>query len=224
MAVHGDWGVEVARKSFDVRPGGAVEIEVEDSDVILESTTSSTIEVILYIDADETFAKELFQDMEFDAALENNIVRVEARDGGADFDSWDDHANVVTVVRFPRTSDVSVRTSDGDILAGEIEGDVTLLSSDGDIVLDGVMEGELEVRTSDGDIVIDLIEAASARIGTSDGDILLGRVDSPLSVSSGDGDVQVSLARAHETQISTGDGDILLTAPESLSAELLIDA
>ena len=219
-----DWGVEVFRETFGVRTDAALEVTMEDADIIVESTTGSTIEVSVYVDADEEFAMELFRDMDFDVALHNNTVRVEAHDAERGFATWDDHADVVTVVSVPRSMDIDVRTGGGDILAGEFEGAVALRSADGDILLDAALGGELEVHTSDGDIIVGRIEAASARVRTGDGDVLLSLVDAPLSVSSGDGDVQVSLVGAHETGVATGDGDVTLFVPEGLSAEFVIDA
>jgi DUF4097 and DUF4098 domain-containing protein YvlB len=222
---YASFGEEVFARQFDVRDG-RLEVDLSDADVVLETTSGSTMDVRAYVDAsDSEWASEVFEDMDFRATKRGNTVYVEADDHNFNNGEWRDHQrySVTVVVAIPEGTDVSVQTSDGDIQAGTLSGNTTLRSSDGDIVVDAAEDGDLDIHTSDGDIVVDRLESRRAEIRTSDGDVVLRSVRAPLDVATGDGDIRINLLDANETSVSTGDGDILLTAPADLAADVHMD-
>ena len=220
-------GEEVFARRFDVRDG-RLEVDLADADVVLETTSGSTVDVRAYVDAadgDMEWASAVFADMDFSATERGGTVYVEADDHNISNNEWRDHRHfsVTVVVAIPEGMDVRVQTDDGDIEANSLSGNTVLRSSDGDIVVDAAEGGDLDIHTSDGDIVVDRLESRHAEIRTSDGDVILRSVRAPLDVASGDGDIRINLLEAYETSVSTGDGDIVLTAPANIAADVRMD-
>ncbi len=117
---------------------------------------------------------------------------------------------------------IELETSDGDIYARTLHGAVTIKTSDGDIEI-GEMEGEtLTARTSDGDIRFGYLLANDAQVRTSDGDINLEHVEGSLTAIGGDGDLYIGLEKPSDVTLQTSDGDIEINAPASLAADLYL--
>lgn len=143
-------------------------------------------------------------------------------------------------VRVPRTTQLDLRTGDGNIdVAGskgdldahtgdgnlrivDIEGNVLAHTGDGEIEVRGV-RGEIALETGDGNAAIENVEGR-LRATTGDGDIrAVGRFE-VLDIKTGDGRIEASaLAGSRMTadwRLSTGNGSLTLKLPQEFDAEV----
>lgn len=100
---------------------------------------------------------------------------------------------------------VDLSTSGGDMHAGDVQGDVTLKTSGGNIEM-GVVGGEAYVATSGGDITVKSV-GKSLRANTSGGNIEIGDVGGEAKVSTSGGDIKVRKVSGSAT-MSTAGGNI----------------
>ncbi len=125
----------------------------------------------------------------------------------------------------PRESDLDIRTSDGNITAAGVKGEMRLSTGDGNIRAVS-LEGALNASAADGNVTVD---GRFDRLGLKSGD---GRIDARVNagskmtedwfVRSGDGDVTVRLPEnfAADLSLHTGDGHIQLGFPLTVSGSM----
>ena len=125
-------------------------------------------------------------------------------------------------ISLPRQADVDIRTGDGSVDLGPLEGHVKVWTGDGHIVARD-LKGDLVLHTGDGGIdALDLDGRLDAASG--DGHIAVrGRFES-LNLESGDGRIVAeamdgSALRSAWT-LHTGDGGLTLRVPTGLKANL----
>lgn len=96
-------------------------------------------------------------------------------------------------VTLPADTDVVVRTSNGQVRAAGIAGEVDLQTSNGRVVVADI-EGDLRVRTSNGEVTVGEV-AGDVVLSTSNGSIRVGDVDGALDARSSNGSVEVDGVR-----------------------------
>jgi DUF4097 and DUF4098 domain-containing protein YvlB len=102
---------------------------------------------------------------------------------------------------------VDLSTSGGDMRTGDVQGDVTLRTSGGNIEM-GVVSGEANVSTSGGDITVKSV-GKSLKANTSGGNIDIGDVGGEAKVSTSGGDIRVRKVSG-SASMSTSGGNIEL--------------
>jgi DUF4097 and DUF4098 domain-containing protein YvlB len=100
---------------------------------------------------------------------------------------------------------VDLSTSGGDMRTGDVQGDVTLRTSGGNIDM-GVVGGEANISTSGGDISVKSV-GKSLKAHTSGGNIDIGDVGGEARVSTSGGDVKVGRVTGNAS-LSTSGGNI----------------
>ncbi len=125
----------------------------------------------------------------------------------------------------PRESNLDIRTSDGDVSAEGVKGELRLSTSDGNVRATS-LEGALNASTSDGTVTAD---GRFDRLSLKSGD---GRIDAKVNpgskmaedwyVRSGDGDVTMRLPGnfAADLSLHTGDGHIQLGFPFTVTGTM----
>jgi len=157
-----------------------------------------------------------------EVAQTGNQVRCEVLEPLLHWDfSWK-RRGVRVEVTLPAQADVDVRTGDGGISLGRLDGSIRVRSRDGQIHADGV-RGDLLLSTSDGHIrAAGLDGSVVARTGDGGLD-LEGRFDR-LEASSGDGPVEVTALAGSRVDpgwsLRTRDGGLCLRLPRTLAADL----
>jgi DUF4097 and DUF4098 domain-containing protein YvlB len=102
---------------------------------------------------------------------------------------------------------VDLSTSGGDMRTGDVQGDVTLRTSGGNIEM-GVVSGEANVSTSGGDITVKSV-GKSLKANTSGGNIEIGDVGGEAKVSTSGGDIRMRKVSG-SASMSTSGGNIEL--------------
>jgi len=214
-------------RSFDVETGALLEVDLSDGDLEIRSGATGSASVKVYVQArDGEWGREVFERMEFDVGKDGDGIAVRARDAQVRDYEWRDHRGVGVKVEItiPEDFEIDVRTSDGDVDIGRINGPVEVRTSDGDVVLGTVRGPAILIETSDGDVIAESLEAESISLQTNDGDVEVGVRGTTTRISTGDGDISLRLLAPGEVSLRTGDGDITVYTDRSLPADLELHA
>jgi hypothetical protein len=213
----------VLDRSFDVAAGGMLSVSVGDGDVEVRSGGDGSATVKVYVEArDVDWGREVFERMRFSVGLEGDRLTVRARDANVRDYERGEHRGVGVLVQItvPERFDLDVRTADGDVDIGRVDGRVDIRTSDGDIVVGELSGPELSIETSDGDVTAESLRADRITVRTSDGDVKVSVGGNETRITTGDGDINLELLAEGEVALHTGDGDITVYADPALRADL----
>jgi DUF4097 and DUF4098 domain-containing protein YvlB len=206
-------GERMFDEAFELGADGRLRLEVQDADVELVEVGQGAARVEVYVKSrSEEKGQEFFDDMNFRARISDNTLLVETRaPRNRNWSFWDSYRNVnmKIIVSVPAGLDVMARTDDGDIRASERNGRTLLKTSDGDIRLGSVQGDDVKIATSDGDVVVESMNGTDVEMVTSDGDVRVERLESKdATLATSDGDVIVKSAKVGSVSLSTSDGNI----------------
>jgi DUF4097 and DUF4098 domain-containing protein YvlB len=127
-------------------------------------------------------------------------------------------------VETPANLTLDAKSTDGNLTAAGLHGDLTIHTSDGGQELTG-LSGNLKLHSSDGHLrVRDASGTLEAR--SSDGNQDIAGTFSSLQLHSSDGSITLELAEGShlnsDSRIESSDGSVTLRVPKSLPAELAI--
>ncbi|MEQ9103656.1 MAG: DUF4097 family beta strand repeat-containing protein [Rhodothermales bacterium] len=228
-------------RSFDVRPGGVLDMDVNHSDLLVKTSDNQTARVLVRLDGrDMSKARDWFERMDFQVFESPNGIVIRAEQPER---SWNSRktggAKIGIEVHLPRNFDIVARTSHGDVAIGDLNGRLELVTSHGDVEL-GRLEGPImDVQSSHGDIgigwmsantislrtshadieAVDL-KARTIEARTSHGNVELERTDGDLSIRTSHGRIHVALAQHADADLRTSHGDIEIDTRKDLDARL----
>ncbi len=225
--------VSTFEKTMSLTPGRPASLEFRDSDGDVTFTVGESSSVAIKVRKetdirDAERARRRLDEITVEVTQNGNEVRIEIRYPHHPFDFsslfHNENVRVRSEVVLPRDCRLSAVTSDGDIRATGMAGDVSLRTSDGNIFL-AQAEGRLTVATSDGDLTLREVKG-TLEARASDGDIDASGVFDRLTLAASDGNitarVQPGSRPSSDWEVRTSDGDIdLFLAPE-MSAELWV--
>jgi hypothetical protein len=191
-------------RTFTVAPGGRLTIEADGSDLRVEGTSGNQVEVHILVKGSQS----KLERMTLTAEQSGDDVAVVAKHGSGKwtdfFVGWNPGGRVA--VKVPQNYSIDIRTSGGDIVVGQLQGDARAKTSGGDIRVSEI-RGPVEMQTSGGNVRAEQIEG-NTRLSTSGGDIDIMRV-------TGDLDAKTSGGYIHLTDVSgkvvarTSSGDVI---------------
>jgi hypothetical protein len=210
--------------TFDVGPGGMLQVDVHDADVevVTGDAGGATVEIYLRSN-DMDWAREIFAEMEISTRLEGNSVVIETTKKPST--SWWSSVgnrwfNVIAHVRIPEEFDLDISTGDGDVSVEDLRGRARIHTSDGDVSVARLDGPAIILKTSDGDIAADSLTADRVEVDTSDGDIDIGSVTGLIAAKTSDGDIHVRLAATGEASFQTGDGDVRIEMSQAAPLDI----
>jgi hypothetical protein len=179
------FGAQAAEKrldrTFSVAPGGRLTIDADGSDLRVEGTSGNQVVVHVLITGSERFLKRLT----LSAEQSGNDVAVLAKQEGSWLSfGWNNNGGTIEV-KVPRNYHLDIRTSGGDIVVGQLQGDARGRTSGGDIRITDV-HGPVDMHTSGGDVRVEQIEGET-RVNTSGGDIEVTRLNGDLDAKTSGG-------------------------------------
>lgn len=214
-------------EAFDVSAGGALQVEVGDMDIVVETGGQPRVEIVAEA-RDMDFARERFQDMRFEAFRDGNGIRIrtDERDRNFDWREWQRRggAHYVARITIPGRFDLDVQTGDGDVEIGTIEGAVDVSTGDGDVRIASASGARFELGTGDGDLWAGRVSSREIDVHTGDGDIDLERVSGSVTARTGDGDVRLDIETFDGLTVRTGDGDVNVTVDPDIGADVYLRA
>ncbi|MCW8849066.1 MAG: DUF4097 domain-containing protein [Melioribacteraceae bacterium] len=218
-------------KSFDVKSGQLLTLKTDAGDVIIKTWEKQEALVKIYGD------RSAEQKMEFSFDQDENGIYVIGEKEGGSFFSWFSNIDLKFEIIVPHVFDLDLKTSGGDIMSKNIEGDFTIKTSGGDIYIkDG--KGILVAGTSGGDITLhnfsggsDLstsggdieVDSKDGKVfaSTSGGDIVLKASNGPVSAKTSGGDITLKYNGDNNgISLVTSGGDIDVVIPSNLNADV----
>lgn len=215
----------VVEKTFAVQAGGNLKASTEGGDITIR--TADTLQVQVEVKqvcraSTEAEADEMLKKLTLSMEQVGNDVTVEARHEKRGAGSWFGNWPPVTVsyvITVPRTYNLNLNTSGGDIAVASVQGNVRARTSGGDLEFARI-EGDLDAGTSGGDITL-MEGTARARLTTSGGDITVDRAGGQTEVSTSGGDITLrTVAQLVSASTSGGDVHAVITEPIARDAEL----
>ena len=136
--------------------------------------------------------------------------------------SWTNHGETYVEVETPGTLDLDAKTSDGNLSARDLQGDLQLHTGDGNADLDN-LRGTIRLKSSDGNMTLQnasgTIEARS-----SDGHMKVDGNFSAVQLHSSDGGLDFVLADGAKltgaSRIESSDGTVTIRVPHDFAADL----
>jgi DUF4097 and DUF4098 domain-containing protein YvlB len=205
-----DWS-----KTYALTGRPELRVETHDANVLIEAWDQNKIEARITTRGWHIGSGGL----EIVEHQEGNAVVLELREPHhANFSMGIEHRRTVVDIHMPRSVKVSVHSSDGDVSAKGLEGELEFMTGDGRLNLDDI-DGNLRAHTRDGSVRVsgrfDVVE-----LGSSDGRVELeARPGSMLreawNVRSSDGSVTIRLPGdlAADIALHTSEGGIVTNIP-----------
>ncbi|QNI32061.1 DUF4097 family beta strand repeat protein [Alloacidobacterium dinghuense] len=136
--------------------------------------------------------------------------------------TWNNHEHTTVDVETPGTLNLDAKTSDGNLNARDLQGDLQLHTGDGNVDLNN-LHGSLRLTSSDGNLTIQnatgTIEARS-----SDGHMKVDGNFSAVQLHTSDGELDFALAQGAQltaaSRIESSDGRVTIRVPHDLAADL----
>lgn len=213
-------------KSFTVQPGATLKVETQGGDVRVRTGAGDQVQVraVEKIRTNsEAEADELLKKLDLSIELQGRDVVASAKyakkGSGWNFGSWPP-VQVDFEVTVPAKFNVELRTSGGDIVVGDLTGEVMARTSGGDVKL-GRIDGGVRANTSGGDIK--LVQATGVtELHTSGGDIEIGTISNAIEASTSGGNVSAKFIGAlkGDCALSTSGGDVKVTVDASAGFQL----
>jgi hypothetical protein len=200
---------EVLTKSFQVAPGGRLVLDTDIGAVEVRGADTGVVDIAVHREVRHGDRDKVLK--EFRLAFEqrgNEVYVTGDRDRHGLHGLWDDiwrRLKVRFVITLPRSFDVDVHTSGGDVDIADLKGRVMAGTSGGDISCDRI-GGDVEAKTSGGDIGIGVVEGR-VEAKTSGGDIRIDEAKGNVLARTSGGDIRIERALA-EVDAHTSGGDI----------------
>jgi hypothetical protein len=232
----------VVEKTFQVQPGVHLKASTSGGDVRITSSSGSVVTVVAkeHIRASsEAEADEVLKKLDLTIAQNGNEVVASASCGssGFHFGSWPP-VQVDFLITVPVSASVELKTSGGDVVVGDLAGEVRAHTSGGDVKLGSIggeidastsggnvslVEGRGNVRlsTSGGNVSVDHI-VGTAVLKTSGGDIKIESVENTLMAETSGGDVKAGFKGAlkGDCELSTSGGEVRATVSRDAAFHL----
>lgn len=226
-------------KTFPVREGGMLQIDVTHSELTVYTSDTKEAKVVVSLDGrNMRKAREWFDEQDFDVRQDGNRVIVESRRQERNW-NWNNTggASIDIEVWLPEAFNLDVETSHGDVAIGTLRGSLELETSHGDVELESVTGPFTRVRSSHGSIEATTIDSPDVDLATSHAHIELDRVDSKsfravtshsnveidwlagdAVIETSHGAIEVVLAANTDADLTTSHGDVLLETVPNLDA------
>ena len=202
-------------KTFAVQPGGRLIAETQGGNITINSDDANQVRIVVtqVIDASsEEAANKALEKLSLSLEQKGNEVTAIAAYEKRLSSGWGNWppVKVSYTVTVPRTFNLQLNTSGGNIQVGSVKGSVNARTSGGDLVFERI-EGELDGKTSGGNVTLSE-GTARANLSTSGGNIQIDRAGGPTTVSTSGGNIRIqSAAQLLSAQTSGGNVSAKLT-------------
>lgn len=206
---------DTVKKTFKVRPGGTLYLDVDRGNIEVQSSNSDMvqIEVERTVDADDRDeAKEMLEAHELEMRNEGNDVRLRSRYEAQSrrWGRWSDNDRIRFrfVVRVPRDFNVDFTSGAGNVLVDDIDGRVEGSTGAGNIQL-GRTAGPVTVNSGSGNVAVDGA-SGYVEVNTGAGNIELRNVEGEVEANTGAGNIAAHITRQPrgDSRLETGAGNV----------------
>ncbi|MBW8781271.1 MAG: hypothetical protein JF599_05205 [Verrucomicrobia bacterium] len=192
---------------FEVSVGAALKIDTCTGEVRITEGDSQAIEVVVIEQAnvaDETSLDRLLRGLDLRIDEKEGTVNITARARRWLAWSWQDWSPVSLAyeITVPRVCDLEVRTREGRIIVGKLQGRMALTTESGPIFT-AEIDGEVKARSRSGAVAVTACTGL-VDVRTSTGSITVGRAYSRAELASDGG--YIELQQAHGPVLVRGNG------------------
>ena len=202
--------LDVITKTFPVKAGGKLTVNVDRGSIHITTSDSDKVDVkitreLKLVSAAE--AKDVFTKHQIKLASTNNEVIIDAPNPqkGFSFNNPFNRLHVDYVIAIPKKFDINVKTAGGNIDVEDLQGHAVVSTSGGNLKFD-VIKGPLKAHTSGGNITLIKTEG-DADVSTSGGDLRLGEIEGNLVANTSGGNITLEKTKG-TVKASTSGGDI----------------
>ena len=201
---------DVITRSFPVKPGGKLTLNVDRGSVHVTTSDSDKVDVKITRElkrASATEAKKVFEQHKIELSSTDNEVRIEAQNPQKHFgfSSPFNRLHVDYVIAIPAKFDINVETAGGNIDVADLDGKAVVQTSGGNLNL-GAIKGALKAHTSGGHLTLTRSEG-DADVNSSGGDLRLGEIDGNLIAHTSGGQITLEKSKG-SVKASTSGGNI----------------
>lgn len=248
-------------KTFEMKPEGLVLVYSDDGPITINSWDRDEVEVTMKKTAwgrSRRDAERNLDDIEIDFSQRGNNLYIREIPGRGYnvrlglLDLFRGRVEFGTRISFeinlPRSMNLDLTSDDGDIRITEVQGEMSLNTDDGDIILYDVNFTRLDVEIDDGDFRAENVKPVQSYtnsiilINCDDGEIVLRNVETETidmnlddanvimrdvtvtnitaDLDDGDFEADISLGGNGRIRIWSDDGTVELWLPEQISAQL----
>ncbi len=192
---------DTIHRSFDVAPGGTLEIDTDRGAIEVRTSRSDRVEIEVVREGNDA------QKLELDFSQRGQTIVVEGdypETKNWSFFNWFSSQKILFRVTVPERFDVDLQTSGGSIEVDDLEGSVRAATSGGSLSF-GNIDGPVWGRTSGGSISL-RGGGGDADIRTSGGSITVGDVDGTVHAETSGGSIHIDRARGSVHAETSGGG------------------
>jgi len=136
--------------------------------------------------------------------------------------NWTNHGDTYVEVETPGTLDLDAKTSDGNLSARDLQGDLQIRTGDGSADLDN-LRGTIRLKSSDGNLTLQNA-SGTLEARSSDGHMKVDGNFSSVQLHSSDGGLDFALADGAKltaaSRIESSDGTVTIRVPHDFAADL----
>jgi hypothetical protein len=188
-------------RTFPARPGCVVRVDTFRGAITVTEADTAEVRVAIHVAIgadDPQEAQALFDALQLTIEPHGSAIEVVARDPQQSRPRfvWNDNKQLEPTYRItvPRRCDVDVRTRNGNLIVGNIEGSAKGWTASGDVFFRHI-RGNADAFTAAGDVVISHCDGAltaETRLGM----VRIGVANGPCTVNNASGDVEVQEAKS----------------------------
>ncbi len=201
---------DVITKSFPVKSGGKLIMNVDRGSIHITTSDSETVVVRVtreLKDSSDAEARKVLEQHKIEMSSTDNEVRIEARapEKLFGFRNPFNRLRVDYTVAIPARFDIEVKSAGGNIEVADLQGQAKVRTSGGNLKL-GAIKGPIKAYTSGGNITLTKSEG-DADVNTSGGDLRLGEIQGNLVAHTSGGRITLEKTKG-SVKASTSGGDI----------------
>lgn len=215
---------DVVKKTYDVRPGGTLHIDMDHGNIEVETTTGNRVFIELERIAradDEEFAARMLERHEYAFDKRGNDVYIRSRydDDKGFLKKWRRRSQlkIQVVVKVPERYSVNFSSGAGNVEIVDVEGLIEGETGAGNIILDGV-RGVVEISSGAGNVEIEG-DVERAEVSTGAGNINLHGLRGAVEANTGAGNIYAEITRQPEqdSELGSGAGNVTVYLADDVS-------
>ncbi len=215
---------DVVKKSYDVRPGGTLHIDMDYGNIEIETTSDNRVLIELVRIArskDRELAERMLERHEYDFDKRGNDVYIQTRnahDKGL-MNKWRRRSRIKiqVIVKVPERYNVDFSSGAGNVDIVDVEGLIEGRTGAGNIVIDGV-RGVVEISSGAGNVEI-AGDVERAEVSTGAGNINLHGLQGAIEASTGAGNVFAEIINQpdQDSELRSGAGNVTVYLADDIS-------
>jgi DUF4097 and DUF4098 domain-containing protein YvlB len=218
---------DTIKKTFSVKEGGTLSLDLDRGSIVIRSSSESTVlvEVERIVGAEsKEDAKRILEHHQLEIVKKGNDVVVRSRfdQEGFEWTKWTDRDRVKlkVVVRVPAQYNVEFTTGAGNVYAEDVDGIVTGTTGAGNVQI-GRVSGRVSITSGTGNVDIDGA-MGPVEVATGAGNIRVGEVAGEVVANTGAGNIEAKIMRqpSSRSKLETGAGNVTVYLSDSVGIDV----